>query len=57
MIEMAGFGQVTDQLGVCGRTMTVKLHAAIGVPMESMTMHVTTLVPRGKVEPLGGLQK
>jgi hypothetical protein len=56
-MEMAGFGQVTAQLEVCGKTITVKLHAAIGVPMESMTMQVTTFVPSGKVEPLGGLQK
>src|SRR5262245_42435344 len=40
---------------VMGQTVTVKLHW-FELPEESAARHVTVVLPRGNVEPLGGMQ-
>ena len=41
--------------GVASRTVTVKMQLALLVEV-SVAVHITVVVPAGKVEPLGGLQ-
>ena len=51
-----GFGQITDHGCVAANTMMLNWHEATTAPPPSKAVQVTTFVPSGKTDPLGGEQ-